>query len=418
LGFIVRTGSSAANDAWTAQAGIKRSVRQNRRVRIVRANIVYDAAAKTPGELLDRYRTLTAWSSAVAAAGATVSVVQRFRTAGRLERDGIPYQFVADTQPPWLSTKGAPEEFIKAIALQSPDVVHVNGLIFPQLIAGIRAAVGSNVVIVAQHHGGEFPIRGSGIVGLWQRRRWRNGLAAADAISFTTAEQANQWRAAGVLANQRILAIVEASTTMRVVNRERARIAIGASGDPLILWVGRQTSNEDPMTILKGLEIALPRLPGTQVMMVVGDDTLLEGVEQRIRESQLLQPAVMVSGRISHDEMPNYYSAADVFVSASHSEGSSDALIEAMAVGAVPVVSDIPSFRAIIGDCGAHFPAADAGAFAAALVRTCSTDLAASKVATKVRFDRWLTWSTVGARTVAEYQALVDAGRQEPAAKR
>ena len=381
-------------------------------MRIVQANAVYDAAAKTPDELLDRYPRVTAWSVAVAGAGATVSVVQRFRLAARVERDGIPYQFVADTQPPWLSTKGAPEEFIKAIASQSPDVIHVNGLIFPRLIAGIRAAVGSKVIIVAQHHGGEFPIRGSGIVGLWQRQRWRNGLAAADAISFTTAEQADQWRAAGVLADQRILAIVEASTTMRVVNRERARIAIGAGGDPLILWVGRQTSTADPMTILDGLETSLPRLPGSQVMMVFGDDTLLEAVEQRVRESEVLRTAVMLSGSVSNDEMPNYYSAADVFVSAGHSEGSDHALIDAMATGAVPVVSDIPSFRAITGDCGAHFPAADASAFATALVRTCSADLNASKAATKARFDRSLTWSALGTRTVAEYQAVVDARQQ------
>jgi len=380
-------------------------------VRIVQANAVYDAAAKTADELLDRYRPLTEWSRAVAGAGATVSVVQRFRTAGRVERDGIAYALVADTQPPWLSTKGAPDEFITAIAAQSPDVVHVNGLIFPQLVAGIRAAVGGKAAIVAQHHGGEFPIRGSGLVGLWQRQRWRNGLAAADAISFTAAEQADQWRAAGVLADQRILSIVEASTTMRAVNRERARMAIGASVDPLILWVGRQTSNKDPITILDGLETALPRLPRTQVMMLFGDNTLLEGVEQRVRESALLRPTVMLSGRISHDEMPNYYSAADVFVSGSHSEGSGGVLIEAMSAGVVPVVSDIPSFRAIIGDCGAHFSAGDAGAFASALVRTCSADLVSSKAATKARFDHSLTWDAIGTRTVAEYQSILAARR-------
>ncbi|MEO7134396.1 MAG: glycosyltransferase, partial [Vicinamibacterales bacterium] len=233
-------------------------------MRIVQANALYDATTKTADELLDGYRSLTEWSRAVASAGAAVSVIQRFRTAARVERDGVVYELVADTQPPWLSTKGAPAEFIKAIAAQSPDVVHVNGLIFPQLVAGIRAAVGSKAAIVAQHHGGEFPIRGSGLVGLWQRQRWRNGLAAADAISFTAVEQADQWRAAGVLGGQRILAIVEASTTMRQVNREQARMAIGASGDPLILWVGRQTSNKDPITILDGLESALPRLGGAQ----------------------------------------------------------------------------------------------------------------------------------------------------------
>ena len=379
-------------------------------MRIVQANAVYDPAAKTPDELLDRYHTLTEWSRAVAAAGATVSVVQRFRTAARIERDGVVYEFVADTQPPWLSTKGAPPEFIKAIAAHTPDIVHINGLIFPQLVAGIRAAAGNTVAIVVQHHGGEFPIRGSGLVGMWQRQRWRNGLGAADAISFTAAEQADQWRAAGVLGNQRVISIVEASTTMREVARERARAAIGAVGDPLILWVGRLTSNKDPITILDGLERALPQIPAAQVMMLFGDDTLLEGVEQTVRESQVLRTRVLLSGRIAHDEMPNYYGAADVFVSGSHSEGSGYALIEAMAAGVVPVVTDIPSFRAIAGECGARFPPGDDEAFAAALIRACSS-LADGKAAAKSRFERELSWHAIATRTVAEYQSIVDARR-------
>jgi glycosyltransferase involved in cell wall biosynthesis len=380
-------------------------------LRIVQANAVYEPAAKTPGELLERYRTLTEWSSAIATAGATVSVVQRFRVAAREEHDGVAYEFVADKQPPWLSTKAAPEEFIKAIASQSPDVVHVNGLIFPRLVAGIRAAVGNKVAIVAQHHGGEFPIRGSGLVGMWQRQRWRSGLAAADALSFTAAEQADQWRAAGVLAGQRILSIVEASTTMREVNRDRARTAIGATGSPLILWVGRLTSNKDPITILDGLDRALPQMPSAQVMMLFGDDTLLNGVEQRVRESALLGVHVQLNGRIAHDEIPNYYSAADLFVSGSHSEGSGYALIEAMSAGVVPVVTDIPSFRAIAGECGARFPAGDADAFAAALLQIGSADLSTLKAATRAHFDRELSWRAIAARTVSEYQKVLDARR-------
>ena len=377
-------------------------------MRIVQANAVYDPSAKTAEELLDRYYTLTDWSSAVAGAGAAVSVVQRFQTAARVERGGVAYEFVVDKQPPWLSTKGAPEEFVAAIAAQSPDVVHVNGLIFPQLVAEIRAAVGNRPAIVVQHHGGEFPIRGSGLVGMWQRQRWRNGLAAADAVSFTAAEQAGQWREAGVLGEQRILSIVEASTTMREVSRERARQAIGASGDPVILWVGRLTSNKDPMTIIEGLERALPQLPSAQVMMLFGDDTLLQGVEQQVRDSPVLRDTVVLTGRVAHDEMPNYYGAADIFISGSHSEGSGYALIEAMSAGVVPVVTDIPSFRAIAGDCGERFAVGDADAFASALLRGAS-DIPGSKTRTKARFDRELSWRAIAQRTVREYQTVYDA---------
>ena len=112
-------------------------------VRIVQVNAVYDNGIRTADALLDAYHTLTEWSAAMAKAGATVSVVQRFHTSGTIERDGISYEFVKDTEPPWLSTKAAPKPFVEAVARHSPDIVHVNGLIFPQLIAGIRATIGS-----------------------------------------------------------------------------------------------------------------------------------------------------------------------------------------------------------------------------------------------------------------------------------
>jgi glycosyltransferase involved in cell wall biosynthesis len=267
-------------------------------VRIVQANAVYDPAVRTPAALLELYRTLTEWSVAVSQSGADVSVVQRFSSAATVERDGITYQFTADKLPPWLSTKDVPQGFIEAIAARAPDVVHINGLIFPQLVAGIRAAVGPRTAIVVQHHGGEFPIRGSGLVGMWRRRRWQAGLAAADALSFTAAEQAEPWRAAGVLGAHRVIEIVEASTTLRTVSRDRARAALGVGGDPLILWVGRLTTNKDPLAVLDGLELALPELPNARVMMVFADDTLFESVESRVRGSELLARTVSLAGRV------------------------------------------------------------------------------------------------------------------------
>ena len=377
-------------------------------LRIVQANAVYDPAAKSADALLDAYRTLTEWSTAVVNAGAEVVVTQRFHTAIQVERDGVTYEFTKDSQVPWLSTRAAPAEFVSAIARHTPDVVHVNGLIFPQLVAAIRKAVGPRTAIVVQHHGGEFPIRGSGLVGLWQRMQWRGGLSAADAISFTAREQAGPWREAEVLGAQRILEIVESGTTMRLVDRGRARTAIGIDATPLILWVGRLTTNKDPLSVLGGLERALPALPGAQAVMVFGDDTLIAAVEERVRASTFLRDRITLAGRVSRDELPNYYSAADVFVSGSHAEGSGYALIEAMSAGVIPVVTDIPSFRVIAGDSGARWPPGDARAFSTALQDVCARDPAQERARVTAQYDRVLRWEAIARLTVDEYQALVD----------
>jgi glycosyltransferase involved in cell wall biosynthesis len=380
-------------------------------LKIVQANAVYDPAARDPNALLDLYHTLTEWSTAMAEAGAQVSVVQRFHTAGRVERDGVTYEFVTDAHVPWLSTREAPPEFITAIARQAADVVHVNGLIFPQLVAGIRAAAGPHTAIVVQHHGGEFPVRGNGLVGLWRRNRWRGGLAAADAISFTAREQAGPWRAAGVLGDQRIVEIVESGTTLRRVDRDRARTAIGIHGDPLILWVGRLTTTKDPLTVLDGLEKALSELPHARVAMLFGDDTLIATVDSRVRSSPVLRDRVTLAGRISRDEIPNYYSAADVFVSGSHSEGSGYALIESMSAGVIPVVTDIPPHRVIAGECGARWTPGDGAACAAALMRVCSADPAEQRARVADHYGAVLRWDAIARRTIAEYQAVIDSKR-------
>jgi glycosyltransferase involved in cell wall biosynthesis len=54
---------------------------------------------------------------------------------------------------------------------------------------------------------------------------------------------------------------------------------------------------------------------------------------------------VHFAGRISQAELPAYYQAADLYVSPSHSDGSSISLLEALACGRPVLVSDIPSNR-------------------------------------------------------------------------
>jgi len=206
-----------------------------------------------------------------------------------------------------------------------------------------------------------------------------------------------------------VIEIVEASTTMRPVSRDRARTAVALNGSPLILWVGRLTTNKDPLTVLDGLERALPHLPDARVLMVFSDDTLFESVDKRVLSSALLLDRVTLVGRLDRAELPNYYAAADVFISGSHYEGSGYALIEAMSAGVVPVVTDIPSFRAIAGETGARWTPGDADDFTRVLVDACGPDLNSRKDAAKARFDRVLSWEAIGRRTVAEYSAIARA---------
>ncbi len=377
-------------------------------LRVVQVNAVYDASAGSPEALLDHFHTLTGLSDALSAAGASVAVVQRFSAAATVTRGDVAYSFVSDPEPAWLPARSSSRTVVDAVAARRPDLVHVNGLMFPSLVADLRQTLDPKVAIIVQHHGGSFPSFGWGPLGTWRRAQWRRDLRSIDAVSFTAAEQAEVWREAGMLGDQQVLGLLESSTTMTQVPRDRARAASNLRGSPLLLWVGRLTPNKDPLTVLDGLDLALPHLPDARFAMIYQEDTMHAQVSARIARSEVLRGRVIRIGRVPHDQMAAFYSSADILISGSHDEGSGYAVIEAMACGVAPVVTDIPSFRAIAGASGRRWTPGDASALAAALRDLCDSGVAAARVIARQRFERELSWPAIAAKTLHLYGEVVE----------
>jgi glycosyltransferase involved in cell wall biosynthesis len=82
-------------------------------------------------------------------------------------------------------------------------------------------------------------------------------------------------------------------------------------------------------------------------------------------------PHVLFPGQINYADLPRYYRSADLYVSASHSDGSSISLLEAMACGCPVLVSDIPGNREWVrqGENGWLFPDGDAQALERAMLQ-------------------------------------------------
>jgi len=176
-------------------------------------------------------------------------------------------------------------------------------------------------------------------------------------------------------------------------------------GRPALLWVGRLNANKDPLTVLDGFERALPDLDGAALTMVYGEGGELPAVQARVSASSALRDRVRLAGRVPADRMAAYFSAADIFVLGSHHEGSGYALIEACACGALPVVTDIPSFRAITGGgrVGVLWKPGDALQCSRALVAAARRDLDVEGRAMRDHFERHLSWEAVGHRALEVY---------------
>jgi glycosyltransferase involved in cell wall biosynthesis len=110
-----------------------------------------------------------------------------------------------------------------------------------------------------------------------------------------------------------------------------------------------------------------------------------------------------------HEHIEALMSAADLFVSGSHREGSGFAVIEALACGLVPVITNIPSFRALTanGTVGRLWRPGNATDLADSLQQQWSARHPRQRSDVRAFFDGHLSSSAVGAAWVRAYAELL-----------
>lgn len=138
-------------------------------------------------------------------------------------------------------------------------------------------------------------------------------------------------------------------STFQPIERKLARERIRIHEKRIVLYVGR-------VEPLKGIDILLKAtalledLDDTKVLIVGGNPT--NDLElNRLKEMAVtlgISDKVEFTGAIKQGDLPNYYSAADVFVLPSHSESFGLAALEAMACGTPVVASRVGGFKTFI----------------------------------------------------------------------
>lgn len=375
-------------------------------MRVVHVSPYRDPEGRAPGHLLEAWPALVDVPAAVAATGIEVHVVQAATHGAQLERRGVTFHFVPESATrwtmhrPWL-TRPSPE-LLERVRACRPDVVHVHSLSFPLAVARIARAVRSPVLV--QDHADQVPPR-------WRRVLTASALGRVRAVAFTARAQAEAWRAAGVLpAGVAVVEVPESSSHFTPGDQAAARRAAGVSGAPAVAWVGRLRPVKDPLTALDGFARAVPDLPDPHLWCCSTDAPLLAAVEARVHADARLRGRVHLLGALPHADVETLLRACDGYLAASRREGSGFALIEAMACGLPPIVTDIPSFRTLTGDgaVGALYGVGDAEALARALVAWWAAPRDGEREAVRARFDRSLSFDAVGARLRATYAALCE----------
>jgi glycosyltransferase involved in cell wall biosynthesis len=368
-------------------------------VSLVQVNYAFDNTLRDPDALLERYATLTGWAEAVRDAGADRSaVVQQFSRAARVVRNGVEYVFVDGGVG-------------RAAAALAPDVAHVNGLGFAARTWRLRRALPASAAIVVQNHSDTGPMGRAPLMRLVGAAT----RGAVDAFLFAAAAHVERWRRAGFIGpRQRTYEVMEASTGLKAIARAQAEAISGLHGAPRMLWVGRLNANKDPLTVVDAFDRTLPSLPNATLTMLYGAADLAREVRARIDRHPALRDRVRLIGAVAHRDIAAYYSAADLFVVGSHHEGSGYSLIEALACGVTPAVTDIPTFRLLTADgaVGALWRPGDAADCARAMIAAASRDLAGERVRVRAHFADAFSWPAIGRRALAIYRAVVAARRR------
>jgi glycosyltransferase involved in cell wall biosynthesis len=173
--------------------------------------------------------------------------------------------------------------------------------------------------------------------------------------------------------------------------------------------VGRLNANKDPDTVLTALESVARSTPAARLWMIVPASASPGVVRHRVDNSPTLREHVTMVGPVEHRHMPAHYSSADIFISASRHEGSGYALIESIACGALPCVTDIPAFRALTHGCGELWQAGNADACATALLNAARRVSPGERDAVRAMFAQILSWDVLAQKTVIAYRALMQA---------
>jgi glycosyltransferase involved in cell wall biosynthesis len=236
----------------------------------------------------------------------------------------------------------------------------------------------------------------------------RRALHRAAAVMMTARGQSEPFRAAKVLpASLPVLEVLESTTRFGPGDRAQARAASGLTGDPIFLWVARLDREQDPLCVLDAFARTADALPEAHLWMCHDRKApLLHEVQTMRSANPALRERVTLLGARPHAEVELLLRAADFLV-----QGSGDSVVEALACGTTPLVTDTPALRRITGDgaVAALSRAGDPIVMGDAMVRWAARDRATLRRDARAHFEAHLSIPALGRELRSAYEAVTSA---------
>lgn len=312
-----------------------------------------------------------------------VESVEQVNYSGQLVRNKVTYHFLNFGD----KKNFFPFKLHKHIKKLSPDVMLVNGIIFPLQIIQLRVALGNDVKIIIIHRS-EKPFRGI--------KKYLQQLAdrSADAYLFSSAGFGKHWVGNGIIKDKnKIYEVMHGSSSFQPLEKDVTRPLLAVDGSPIFLWVGRLNSNKDPLTVIKAFKQYLKFHPSARLYMIYQSEELINETKKTVDDTV----GIILIGKIEHKNLEYWYSSADFIISGSHYEGGGIAISEAMSCGCIPIITDIISFRQMTGrgKCGLLYEPGNAEDLLSALLKTNEMDVALEREKVIKQFKEELSFQAI-----------------------
>ena len=293
-----------------------------------------------PRDLIEQWRLLEI-PKALTEEGVKVSALFSNKTEYTGDFGDVRLQFIREKN--WCKRISSgyfpPINIVDRARRLKADVLHVHGLHHASQLLYLRKRM-PDIPILVQDHANRPP------ASLLRRRYHRWSLSKVDTVSFTDLELADEFIRAGILnKNARLRMVQEGSCLFQLGSQVDAQERTGINGSPCCLWVGDLNRNKDPLTALEGFRLALPELPGAKLWMCFRQSPLRGEVENYLGSHPELTGHVTLLGARPHAALEHLHRSADMYISASHREGGAYSVIEALACGNLPIVTNASVFR-------------------------------------------------------------------------
>jgi len=366
-------------------------------MKIVSTSYVNTNTFNNPEDWLERIRFYTDLLEELAK-HYTVESIEQINYNGKLQKNETIYHFLNFKKKKLYF----PFELHRYIKNLKPDIVFVNGFIFPFQIIQLRKRLGKTAKIIVLHRA-EKPF--SGIKGYLQKIADKS----VDAYLFVSNEFGEEWVKKGIFQNKKkIHEVMQSSSIFFLKDKIAAKKILNMNGGPAFLWVGRLENNKNPLTVIKAFIKYFLFQPLAKLYMIYQDDQLLPEVKALINVNNETKDGIILIGKVEHHQLQTWYNAADFFISGSHYEGSGISACEAMSCGCIPVLTNIISFRRMTGPgkCGLLYEAGNAEHLFSTLLNTNEMNIKIEKEKTLKQFNDELSFEAIAKKITKVIDSL------------